>query len=277
LTIVSLDPARRIGREAVETALAVAAQAALAIDNARLYQQQKRFADTMQRSLLPGALPIAEGLDLGAVYASSARMDVGGDVYDFLLLPDGRLTAVLGDVAGHGIEATADMALAKFAFRLLAREHPEPGQFLAHANEVVHAELTGGKFITMVYLALDPGRAEVAAASAGHPPARVVAPDGTVSALAPQGLALGIDPGQVYEEVRAPLVPGSVVCIYTDGILEARRGEEQYGETRLDSVLAGAVGLSAQELAEHVVADCRGFADGELVDDCAVVVIKRTG
>jgi serine phosphatase RsbU (regulator of sigma subunit) len=275
LTVVSLDPDRRIGPEEIETALVVAGQAALAIDNARLYQQQKQFADTMQRSLLPQHMPDVAGLDVGAVYESSARVDVGGDVYDFLALDDGRLAAVLGDVTGHGIDATADMALAKFVFRSLAREHTEPADFLAHANEVVVEEVAGGKFITLVYLAVDPERGEAAAASAGHPAARLVAADGTVSALAARGLALGVEASQVYEEVRVPLPPGSAVCLYTDGIVEARRGDEPYGDERLEAALAGGCDLSAQKLAEHVVADCRAFAGGDFVDDCAVVVVRR--
>jgi serine phosphatase RsbU (regulator of sigma subunit) len=275
LTVVSLDPARRIGPEAIETALSVAAQAALAIDNARLYQQQKDFADTMQRSLLPQALPDVPGLEVGAVYESSSRVDVGGDVYDFLPLADGRLAAVLGDVTGHGIAATADMALAKFVFRSLAREHPEPADFLGHANEVACSELTGGNFITMIYLAVDPGRNELAAASAGHPPARLLA-DGSVTAVAARGLALGIEPGQSYQDVRAQLAPGAAVCIYTDGIIEARRGQELYGEERLDATLSAGRDLSAQELAEHVVADTRAFAGADLADDCAVVIVRRT-
>ncbi len=275
LTVVSLDPARRIGREAIETALGVARQAALAIDNARLYQQQKRFSDTMQRSLLPQKLPEVSGLEVGAVYESSARVDVGGDVYDFLVLPDGRLAAVLGDVAGHGIEATADMALAKFVFRSLAREHPEPGDFLAHANEVAHEELVGGKFITMLYLAVDPERNEIAAARAGHPPARLIDSSGKVTQLSPQGLPLGVDLAQHYEEVRHPFVPGTTVCLYTDGLVEARADDEQYGDARLDAALVAGRDLPAQELAEQVVADCRAFGGGELVDDCAIVVIRR--
>src|SRR5439155_9120206 len=105
LMIISLDPARPLDDATVEAALAVAGQAALAIDNARLYKQQKDFADTMQRSLLPRVAPDLEGLELGAVYESSARVDVGGDVYDYLRLPDGRLAVVLGDVTGHGIRS----------------------------------------------------------------------------------------------------------------------------------------------------------------------------
>jgi serine phosphatase RsbU (regulator of sigma subunit) len=275
LTVVSLDPGRRIGQDAIATALSVAAQAALAIDNARLYQQQKDFADTMQHSLLPQEPPEVQGLEVGAVYESSSRVEVGGDMYDFLPLPDGRLAAVLGDVTGHGIAATAEMALAKFVFRSLAREHPEPSDFLAHANEVACGELSGGNFITMIYLTVDPGRDEVAAASAGHPSPRLLAPDGSVTALAPRGLALGVEPGQRYETVRAPLAPGAAVCLYTDGIIEARRDGELYGEARLDAALREGRNLSPQALAEHLVADCRAFAGAELPDDCAVVVVRR--
>jgi serine phosphatase RsbU (regulator of sigma subunit) len=276
MTVVSLDPSRRIGPEAIAVALSVATQAALAIDNARLYQQQKDFADTMQRSLLPQALPKVPGLEVGAVYESSSRVEVGGDVYDFLPLADGRLAAVLGDVTGHGIAATADMALAKFVFRSLAREHPDPAEFLEHANDVAYSELSGGNFITMMYLAVDPARNELAAASAGHPPARLLAPDGSVTAVAARGLALGVEPGQTYEDVRVPLVPGAAVCVYTDGIIEARREQEVYGEERLDATLSAGRDLTAQALAEHVVADTRAFAGADLADDCAVVVVRRT-
>src|SRR5207247_9594448 len=91
VTLVSFDPGRPLGEGDLELALSVAGQAALALENARLYQQQQRFADTMQRSLLPRVYPKIEGIDLGDVYESSARLDVGGDVYDFLRLDDGRL------------------------------------------------------------------------------------------------------------------------------------------------------------------------------------------
>src|SRR5207253_7512520 len=138
--------------------------------NARLYQQQKEFADTMQRSLLPRSHPQLAGLEVGDVYEPAARVDVGGDVYDFLQLGDERLAVVLGDVTGHGIEATADMAMAKFVFRSLAREHPDPGDFLAAANEIVLGEITTGKFVTLLYLVVDPRTGELACATAGHPP-----------------------------------------------------------------------------------------------------------
>ena len=277
LLIVSVRPQARIGQEKVRQAVGLASQAALAIDNARLYQQQKEFADTMQRSLLPRSVPELKGLELGEAYQSSARVEVGGDVYDFLALDDRRLAVVLGDVTGHGIEAAADMAMAKFVFRSLAREHSGPAEFLASANDVVVGEIAPGKFITMVYLVIDGARGVVAGAGAGHPPPRIVGPDGTVRPLDIEGLVLGVEAGERYKEVQAPLAVGDCVVLYTDGVLEARREGELYGFDRLDKIVSDARGLSAQDLAETVLADCRDFANNELADDCAVVVIKRVG
>ena len=276
LSIFSFRPGNPITAETIDAAVAISGQAALAIDNARLYQQQKEFADTMQRSLLPRAQPDSVGLDVGEVYESSARVDVGGDVYDFLTLDDGRLAVVLGDVTGHGVEATADMAMAKFVFRALAREHPEPGDFLAATNDVIVDEIAPSKFITMAYLAVDGVRGEVACASAGHPAPRLVLPDGTVRGLDASGLVLGIDAGQVYEEVRAELPSGAVIVVYTDGVIEARRDGELYGVERLDALLAERRALAPRALAAAVTEDCRSWAGGELDDDVAVVVIGRT-
>jgi len=276
LTIISLHPERPVAGEIAETALSIAGQAALAIDNARLYGQQKAFADTMQRSLLPREAPELPGLELGDVYESAARVEVGGDVYDYLTLGDGRLAVVLGDVTGHGVDAAADMAMAKYVFRSLAREHPDPGAFLAAANEVVSSEIAPGRFITMVEVVLDAVVGEVACASAGHPPPRLVLPDGIVESISARGLALGIDAPQVYGTVVAPFPPGAIVVVYTDGVIEARRGGEQFGVERLDALLTERRELPPQGLAEAALAACRDWTEGELSDDFAVVVVKRS-
>jgi GAF domain-containing protein len=275
LTIVSLDPAAPISPDTVAAAGTIAAQTALAIDNARLYQQQKQFAEKIQRALLPDERPEVPGLEVGTVYESAARLDVGGDVYDFLELGDGRLAVVLGDVMGHGIDATADMAMAKFVFRSLAREHPEPHDFLAAANEVISDEIGLGKFITMAYVTLDASGA-VAGASAGHPAPRLVLPDGCVRELACGGLALGIAQGQEYEEAHAVLPPGAAVVLYTDGVVEARRNGELFGPERLDAFLGEHSRLAPEELARALVDACRAFAGGDVSDDCAVVVVRRS-
>jgi serine phosphatase RsbU (regulator of sigma subunit) len=274
LTILSLDPARPVTSETLEAATTIAQQAALAIDNARLYQQQKAFAETMQQSLLPRDRPTVAGLDVGAVYESAAQVDVGGDVFDFLELGSGRLAVVLGDVMGHGIDATADMAMARFVFRSLAREHPSPSDFLAAANEVVVDEIALGKFITMTYVTVD-GSGRVECASAGHPEPRVLTPSLGVVPIRCSGLALGIDAPQTYEEVGAELPPGGAIVLYTDGVIEARSGSEQFGVERLDRALRAHAGEPAQAIADAVVASCRAFAGQNLADDCAIVVIKR--
>jgi sigma-B regulation protein RsbU (phosphoserine phosphatase) len=213
-------------------------------------------------------------VEVGHVYQSAARVDVGGDVYDFLRLDDGRLAVVLGDVTGKGIQAAADMAMAKFSFRALARTHPEPADFLASANEVVVDEIETGKFITMLYVLLDADAGTVASASAGHPAARVVTAEGEVGELGGHGLALGIDSDQEYSVAQTALAPGTTVVLYTDGVLEARRDGELYGEERLDDLLRRRAGLPPQELAEAILADCKSFAGGELSDDCAVVCLR---
>jgi serine phosphatase RsbU (regulator of sigma subunit) len=275
LTIVSMRPGAPVTQETLDEAVGIAGQAALAIDNARLYQQQKQFADTMQRSLLPQSVPELQGLELGAAYESSARVEVGGDVYDFMELPDGRLAVALGDVTGHGIEAAADMAMAKFVFRSLAREHAEPSDFLQSANDVVVGEIAPGKFITMVYVVIDPSSGDVRVAGAGHPAPRIVGADGSVTALDAHGLVLGVELGQTYEDVHGTLGKGDAVVLYTDGVIEARRAGELYGADRLDRLLTERAALPPGELAQAVLDDCRAFARGELADDCAVVVVRR--
>jgi serine phosphatase RsbU (regulator of sigma subunit) len=275
LGIYSFRPGEPLTEETIDAATAIAAQVALAIDNARLYQQQKQFADTMQRSLLPRSRPVVAGLEVGEAYEPAARVDVGGDVYDFLALEDGRLAVVLGDVTGHGVDATADMAMAKFVFRSLAREHTEPADFLAAANEVICSEIAPGKFISMSYVVVDGERGTIAGASAGHPSPRIVLADGSLWTLEAHGLVLGIDGGQEYTESRTELPPGASLVLYTDGVVEARRTGELYGDERLDALLVERRDLPARALAAAVAADAREYAGGDLSDDLAVVVIRR--
>jgi sigma-B regulation protein RsbU (phosphoserine phosphatase) len=102
-----------------------------------------------------------------------------------------------------------------------------------------------------------------------------VTTDGVVRPLETQGLVLGIEPGERYDTVEALLDVGDAVVLYTDGVLEARHERELYGFERLDAIVSAGRELSAQDLAETILADCRDFAHNELADDCAVVVIKR--
>ena len=166
--------------------------------------------------------------------------------------------------------------MARFTFRSLAREHPEPADFLAHANDVIAEEIALGKFITMAYIAVDAAAGEISCASAGHPEPRLVLPDGTVEAITAPGIALGIEPSQQFSQVQVAMPPGATIVLYTDGVIEARRDRELYGTERLDAVLAGCRGVSVDELVARVVEDCRAYG-GELTDDVAVVAIRRAG
>jgi len=141
-------------------------------------------------------------------------------------------------------------------------------------NEVALGELAGGNFVTMACLTVDPTSGAVSAASAGHPPIRILTAAGAIGLLAPRGLALGIEADQSYEAAHAILEPGAALCLFTDGLVEARRDGDLYGEERLQKALSSGRELSAQALAEHLVADARAFA-GEPDDDYAVVVIRR--
>jgi serine phosphatase RsbU (regulator of sigma subunit) len=167
------------------------------------------------------------------------------------------------------------MAMAKFVFRSLAREHPEPADFLAAANEVICSEIGPGKFISMSYVVVDGRSGRVAAASGGHPAPRIVLPDGSTHPLEAHGLVLGIDGGQEYAESHSELPLGASLVLYTDGVIEARRDGELYGDDRLDALLAQRHELPARALAAAVAEDARDFAGGDLSDDLAVVVIRK--
>ena len=109
----------------------------------------------------------------------------------------------------------------------------------------------------------------------GHPAPRIVRSDGTLEPLDAHGLVLGIERGQSYEEVHGRLATGDAVVLYTDGVLEARRNGELYGFERLDAALAAGAGRAPETVARAVLDDCRAFAQGELADDCAIVVVRR--
>ena len=276
LGIYSFRPGSPLTDEVVEAAEAIGAQVALAIDNARLYQQQKQFADTMQRSLLPRARPVVEGLEVGEVYEQSSRVEVGGDLYDFLALDDGRLAVVLGDVTGHGVDATADMAMAKFVFRSLVREHAEPADFLAAANDVICSEIAGGKFISMSYVVVDGVAGTVAAASAGPSaaaarfrrrhgrPASLLTVSSSASSRGRSTRRCGRSCRTVP---RSSSTPTASSRRGTTASSTATSGSTRCSRARHD--------LPPRALAAAVAEDAREFAGGDLSDDVAVVVVRR--
>jgi serine phosphatase RsbU (regulator of sigma subunit) len=293
LVMLAIDPEHALTYDKVDIATSVTDQAALALDNARLYQQQKSFAEIIQESLLPRRLPDVPEIDYGVLYRSAVvggdAPQIGGDFYDFLELEDGRLAMALGDVTGKGVQAAADTAMTKYVFRSLAREHPEPANFLRYANEVVCDEITSGKFVTLFYAVIDPLKRTFTCGLAGHPEPKLLFPGGTtladgsvvpeheptITSITMEGLALGILSDQDYEQRTYEFPPGSSLVVYTDGVVEARREGRLYGQFRLERRILEESGGGAGQIAYSIYEDCHAYAEHGLNDDVAIVVVRH--
>lgn len=216
----------------------LAKRVALTTENVRQYRMQRRVADSFQRAALPKALPRIPGLGLDAVYtAASDELSVGGDWYDAFPLPDGRLAVTVGDVAGKGLDAAVLMATVRQAIRVAALQGLAPSAILAAAEAAMLLEY-GERLVTAFVAVVDPRSWAIAYASAGHPPALVRRPDGTLLALEAAGLPLGA-PIESERKTRHLLgIPaGSLIVLYTDGLIESTRDVIQ-GEALLRAALA---------------------------------------
>ncbi|MFJ3582661.1 SpoIIE family protein phosphatase [Streptomyces sp. NPDC090127] len=212
------------------------ARAALNIDNARLYTTQREAALTLQRSLTSNALPKAEGLELTGRYLPASAHDVGGDWFDVIALPEGRTGLVIGDVMGHGIHAAAVMGQLRTAVRTLARHGVPPAELLRSLDAAV-ADLGEDEMATCVYAVHDAATGSVVLARAGHPPPAVATADGAITFLeGPPGTPLGTGVQDfATEEILLP--PGTLLVLYTDGLIEARDGDLDEGMDRLAQAL----------------------------------------
>ncbi|WP_234360258.1 SpoIIE family protein phosphatase [Streptomyces sp. DSM 15324] len=247
----------------------LAARAALNIDNALMYTRQRAAALTLQRSLTNSALPDVPGLDLTGRYLPASEHDVGGDWYDVIALPDDRTALVIGDVMGHGIHAAAVMGQLRAAVRSLARHGIRPARMLRSLDAVV-ADMGEDQMATCVYAVHDPATGGCLIARAGHPPPAVVTPGGAISFLdGSPGTPLGTG-GRRFATEEVPLPPGSLLVLYTDGLIEARGSDLDQGLDRL----AGALRRPAPSLA----ALCDGVLEQMLPhpaqDDVAVLMAR---
>ncbi|GHI86447.1 SpoIIE family protein phosphatase [Streptomyces xanthophaeus] len=216
------------------------ARAALNIDNARMYTHQRQAALTLQRSLTNSALPEVAGLELTGRYLPASDHDVGGDWFDAIRLPGGRTGLVIGDVMGHGIHAAAVMGQLRTAVRTLARLDTPPAQLLRSLDAVV-ADLGEDEMATCVYAVHDPETGCCVIARAGHPPPAVVGPDGRIRFLdGPPGTPLGTGGGQEFATQEVRLSPGSLLVLYTDGLIEARDRDLDQGMDQLAQALSAA-------------------------------------
>ncbi|UGS37610.1 SpoIIE family protein phosphatase [Capillimicrobium parvum] len=245
-------------------------RATLAIERARLFEREHQIAQQLQRALLPERLPSVPGLRLAARYLpGGAGTKVGGDWYDALALPGGRLALVMGDVAGRGVIAAATMGQLRSALRAYALEDVGPAEVLTRLNRF-QMLLAEDSMATVVLLVLDPQSGTVRYANAGHPPPILLDGDHEPVFLdGARSTPLGALDDALYTEATAELGPGTTVVLYTDGLVERRGSTLDEGFARLRDVLA-AGGHEPEELCEAILGGALGAATSS--DDVTFVV-----
>ncbi|MGW1720009.1 SpoIIE family protein phosphatase [Streptomyces sp. NPDC002156] len=231
----------------------LASRAAVCIDNARRYTRERGTAVTLQRSLLPQRLPEQSAMEVASRYLpAGAQAGVGGDWFDVIPLSGARVALVVGDVVGHGIHASATMGRLRTAVRTLADIDLPPDELLTHLDDLVarltteaegaehdagNRETAGDVGATCLYAVYDPVSRRCSLARAGHPLPIVVSPDGTVELLdLPAGPPLGLG-GLPFEAVEIELPEGSLLALYTDGLVESRDSDIDDGVSRVCQAL----------------------------------------
>jgi anti-sigma regulatory factor (Ser/Thr protein kinase)/putative methionine-R-sulfoxide reductase with GAF domain len=251
----------------------VADRAALAIERDRLYEDH-RIAETLQRSVLPTALPEVPGLGLAARYLPAAtEAALGGDWFDAIPLSDGRVGLAIGDVVGTGIEAAALMSKLRTAVRVFALENAEPAELVTRLSRFMASE-EPSSMATFTYCSLEPDTAELSLAIAGHPPPLFVRPGGRAEYLELDvGTPLGVSGGPPYEQSATVIPPGGILVLYTDGLIE-RRGSRLSERQATLVATAAAAPLDPELLCAHLV---DSMLEGSADDDVAVLAVQNLG
>jgi PAS domain S-box-containing protein len=282
MTLVTVSGDRTYGPAELTLADDLARRAALAVDNARLYQERSYVARTLQRSLLPPHLPQIPGLDIAARYhAAGEGNEVGGDFYDFFRTAKDDWAIVIGDVCGKGADAAALTALARYTLRAGAMQARKPSRILGMLNEALLSEAAmtdsmDQRFCTVAYIRLRPAGDgfRITSTSGGHPVPLVLHGDGSIEPACRVGTLIGVLPEPSLTDRSAVLKPGDVLLLYTDGIIEGRGPEGVFGEERLNSLIAGCAALDASAIAERIMRAVLDFQLGEPRDDIALMVVR---
>jgi serine phosphatase RsbU (regulator of sigma subunit) len=280
MTLLAPEPSYKGQYDVVrDVAEDLARRAALALDNAKLFEASRDMAVTLQRSLMPSALPTIPGLDVAARYqAGGEGAEVGGDFYD--LFPtgseEGDWAAVIGDVCGKGAEAAALSALARHTIRAANVILRKPRRILAFLNQLVIQGGYSERFITVAYCRMRPvgGCLQVTLGRAGHPPPMLLRTDGTVSPQGKPGTLIGVIPDPSLNDQVILLRPGEALVLYTDGLTEAMGVEGRFGQSRLETELAKCAGMTADEIADRLQDAVLSFQTTRSHDDLAILVIR---
>jgi FixJ family two-component response regulator/anti-sigma regulatory factor (Ser/Thr protein kinase) len=249
---------------------ALARQAALAFENAALYERERGIAETLQRSLLPDRLPDIPGVALAARYLPGSTEAVGGDWYDVFMLPSGQIALVMGDVAGRGVWAASVMGQLRNALRAYALEGNPPSVIAERLNHLIEP----GAMATLLYLVFDPGTWTARYVNLGHPPALVLAPEGRASFLDGGSPPLGTMLGVAYREQTAVVRPGSTIVLYTDGLVEVRGELIDDGLARVRTSVTRGAALDIESLLDHLLQD--GPSRKARADDVALLALRAS-
>jgi CHASE2 domain-containing sensor protein len=237
--------------------------------------RELRLARDIQRNLLPRQAPEVEGLD---VYGTNLpAQEVGGDYYDWIVPGDGRLLVALGDVSGKGVSASLLMSHVRASLHAEARGMSTPSAIVTHMHRALHRAVEPGLFATFFLGVIDPGRNELSYCNGGHNPP-LLWRDGESELLPATGLPLGMVDIDNYGEGTASFRPGDYLVLFSDGVTEAPRGGEFYGEDRLTRLVEdrARAGASAREMGEAILDDVGQFARrGNDWDDVTLLVVRR--
>jgi serine phosphatase RsbU (regulator of sigma subunit)/anti-sigma regulatory factor (Ser/Thr protein kinase) len=271
LTVSWAEP-RTLSADERRFVLSVAGQAAQALERAGHFEAEQTIAATLQRSVLPSTLPRVEGVHLAARYLpGTLDLNVGGDWFDAIPLSDGRLGVVVGDVVGKGVQAAATMAQLRNALRAFSLDRMKPSSTVGRLDRLAE-EVLETAFATVLYAVVDPRALVCRYTSAGHPPPLVAFADGRVELLeGGRGLPLGTGAPTRYSQDVAELSAGSVLVLYTDGLVERRGSSIDDGLERLRRAVAEGP-RDPEPLLEHILE--RMVGDGERDDDIALLAAR---
>ena len=245
--------------------------AALAAENAELYREQRDIAVALQHSLLPDELEAVPGVEVVGRYEPAAeRTEVGGDWYDTLVVPDGRLFLVVGDVSGHGVQAAATMASLRFAARAHAADGCDPALVLTKLSMLLDVG-HNAEFATVLCALLDPRRATLTLADAGHPSPVLADAAGIRYVDVPHGPPIGV-PNGAYEQISVDLADEGTLLAFTDGLVERRHEPVDEGLARL--LASFPTGVTSLTDLVSTVAESAGATGRD--DDVAILGVRWT-
>jgi PAS domain S-box-containing protein len=272
MTLVSAESGRRFTEEDVQFAEQVAARAAVAVENSRLYTERSQIATTLQQSLLPDALPSIEGWEIASLYRparTGGEVDVGGDFYDAFKSERGWVM-LIGDVTGKGIEAAAMTSLVRHGARFVGEELPEPAQILARLDAALRQQ-PNLSLCSALCLRIEGDH--ICLASAGHPLPLVVTDDG-VRAVGAAGPVLGAFADSEWPTEEFVLRGDEVLLLYTDGVTDTVGPEGRFGDQRLHRTTAECGPLPAEQLLACIDKALTEFQVGSQADDTAALALR---